>query len=194
MKPLVSMMGVVTLAVVMGVSSASAQEPVGLPQQLAAMRQQLAEIQSSLGALPDHKTALEDIQDTLDSVTDTLTAIQQSLANVDPTVARSVTLATSHAYGAAGTSIGCTVQNVGTTPLTVTVTQLDIAGAVHLQTDVQLDPGNGNGLSLNGPGGAGGAAHRWCKFEYQGAPNAIRAHMSVADFATGIERAVHAAQ
>ena len=185
----------VTAMIVAGLGvTGEAQGTVGVPQQLAAIRQQIAAMQSSLGTLPDQAAALTEIQETLASVTSSLAALEQSLANVDPTVSRAVTLGTGNAYGALGTFISCGAQNVGTTTVNATVTQLDISGVVVLQLPMSFAPGNGNSFSVAGPGGLGADKHRWCKFEYEGQPNALRAWMSVVDGATGIERAVHEAR
>jgi hypothetical protein len=171
-----------------GRHSVRAQQP-SIPEQLAGIRAQLTDLQSSLGSLPGQTSPLTTIQSTLTSITTTLAALQQSIANIDPTVSRAVTLATSNAYAPEGTSTLCAAQNAGTTPITVVATTLNISGVMLNQFTFNLAPGGGNGLGLISSG-----SHRWCKFEYEGQPGAVRAHMSVDDFETGHALAVFEAR
>ena len=182
-----------TIVVAASPDSAAAQDP-GVPQQLTAIRDQLTAIQASLNTLPGQQGALTAIQTSLTAISASLSTLQQSLANVDPTVSRAVTLGSGNAYAATGTFIGCSVQNVSGSNVSVTATQLNVQGQVTLSTTFNLGPGQGNGFSLPGSGGSGGTAFRWCKFEYTGPANAVRGWLSVTNGATGIEYAVHEAR
>jgi hypothetical protein len=142
-------------------------------------------LQSSVDALASQLAAISNVGG---NVTTQLTAIATQLTALTNTVNALATppaaVSTGFSYKPVGYSAGCSAQNVGTSPVTVTFELLKLDGLVQQSVSNQvLAAGHAGGFTQS-VGSAGN--HFWCRISMLSGSSAnLRANMDIINEATG---------